>query len=218
VQLSIRSLYHEPLGFLGRSDGLGDINVLLKTTNVHGGIEVATVLVPCPYNLEPGQCYSLAYEYVPPEDPGHYMVHMIVQQRCPEPTTLARSEALMISVAKSPEQIVQDAFGCGAKGPDDWFRSPWFGHLYVGDYPWVYSEQHGWVRVFVPAGDKFDVTQADIRFWDSEVGNWITNMECYPTIRLLDGEAMEFVSSDESKRRFLPCTGGEKLYGRGTKT
>jgi LPS sulfotransferase NodH len=217
LQISIRNLHHEPLFFLGNSDGIGDIDLQLNTVDVDSGAECKKVTLPCPYSLESGQSQTLDYTCDLPEDPGQYEIVLVAEQRCPETRELAQSNRLIITVGKSFDRILQDAFDCGAKSPDDWFVSSWFGHIYANDYPWLYSQDHGWLRIFIPDLEDTDSRESEIQFWDSAVGNWSTNQASYPRVRLLGKEDIEFVDSDESNRRFLLVSGAETLYARGIK-
>lgn len=161
-----------------------------------------------PEDIAPGKNQAVAILLISPPKPGNYRLTVEIRLSDTsdnEATTTAYRTPIICAYPK-PLNSLYELLGEFVNYHGEWICSPWFGFIYVPEYPWIYHDVHGWLKC--PEEDP--CIGAALRFSDAGLGEWTTTRQTYPMIHQTNGSrTLRFIRAEDDQRIFVDQNGDE---------
>jgi LPS sulfotransferase NodH len=206
MRFSIQNLMEENVRFIGKDNHLGTIQLFVYLKNKDSNSNQARELLPVPYSLESNAKEILTFQLQVPSDPGSYTIRIEAEQVGLGLLPIGGDHSVELIVPDDFESSVRSVFGEYQHTSDNWYYSSWFGYFYPSYFPWVFSLNHGWIRVCNGCdGGIFDPDNR-VEFEDFHFGRWETTPSQYPRITRA-GTTTRYQRTDSESREFKDDNG-----------
>jgi|TARA_B110000438_G_scaffold23222_1_gene21228 LPS sulfotransferase NodH len=156
-----------------------------------------------PQDIPPGLTTSPLI-LIAPSQPGHYELTLTIEAAAGD--TPAFTADIDCNYPK-PLDALYKLVGEFENYHGEWICSPWFGFIFVPEYPWIYHDIHGWLEC--PQEDTDDASD-ELTFSDAGLGTWTTTRHGYPLIHHKQtGKTLKFLRVDDDQRIFADENGVE---------
>lgn len=160
-----------------------------------------------PQDLEPGTT-ACTLILTAPSKPGQYELTLSIEKVTPEDTESSSSFSTDIECNyPKPLDALYRLVGEFENYHGEWICSPWFGFIFVPEYPWIYHDEHGWIEC--PPEETASPSR-ELTFKDAGLGTWTTSRQSYPMIHHeQSGKTLKFLRVDDDQRIFSDESGAE---------
>jgi LPS sulfotransferase NodH len=210
MRFSIKNLMQDKVRFIGKDNHTGTVQLFVHLEGSEGNFSRTRELLPVPYSLESNGEETLAFQLQVPSDPGSYTIRIEAEQVGFGLLPICGAYSAELTVPGDFESSVRSVFGEYQHTSDNWYYSSWFGYFYPSFFPWIFSLNHGWIRVRKGSESKAFDPNERVEFEDFHFGKWETTPSQYPHITRA-GTAMQYQRTDLECREFKG-NNGELLH------